>query len=132
MPGLAGEVRDSDFLAVMAGTNPRTDELLGRWYGEESVRGFDVTASAPKSVSELFAVGPPGVRQTVLDAHDQAVGAMVGWVERHAHTRFRIAGQVAVVDNQGIIAAGFRQHTSLALDPQAAHPCGDRQPGAVP
>ena len=116
--GLAGEVRDGDFLAVMAGLDPRTAEQLGRRHGDDSVRGFDVTASAPKSVSVLFAVGPPEIRQAVLDAHDEAVGAMVGWVERHAHTRFRIAGQIAVVDAQGIVAAAFRQHTSRALDPQ--------------
>jgi conjugative relaxase-like TrwC/TraI family protein len=116
--GLAGGVRDGDFLAVMAGTDPRGGEQLGRRYGDQGVRGFDVTASAPKSVSVLFAVGSPEIRQAVLDAHDQAVAAMVGWVERHAHTRFRIAGQVAVVDAEGIVAAAFRQHTSRALDPQ--------------
>jgi conjugative relaxase-like TrwC/TraI family protein len=116
--GLAGEVRDGEFLAVMAGVDPRSGEQLGRRYGEASVRGFDVTASAPKSVSVLFAVGSPVIREAVLDAHDRAVAAMVGWVERHAHTRFRIAGQVAVVDAEGIVAAGFRQHTSRALDPQ--------------
>jgi conjugative relaxase-like TrwC/TraI family protein len=116
--GLAGEVREADFLAVMAGSDPRSGELLGRRYGEESVRGFDVTASAPKSVSVLFAVGDEETRQTVLQAHDQAVATMVGWVERHAHTRFRIAGHVAVVDAEGIVAAAFRQHTSRALDPQ--------------
>ena len=44
--------------------------------------------------------------------------AMVGWIEAHAHTRYRIGGEVAVVDADGIIAAAFRQHTSRALDPQ--------------
>ena len=39
----------------MAGLEPGTDESLGRRYGEGSVRGFDVTASAPKSA--LFALG---------------------------------------------------------------------------
>ena len=43
---------------------------------------------------------------------------MVGWVEAHAHTRYRIGGDVAVVDADGLIAAAFRQHTSRALDPQ--------------
>ena len=43
---------------------------------------------------------------------------MVDWIEAHAHTRFRIAGRVAVVDAHGIVAAAFRQHTSRALDPQ--------------
>ena len=82
------------------------------------MRGFDVTASAPKSVSVLFALGDDATRAAVLDAHDAAVAAMVDWIEDHAHTRYRIGGQVATFDAEGIVAACFRQHTSRALDPQ--------------
>lgn len=116
--GLGAEVDDGAFLDLMAGLHPGTSEFLGRHYGEESVRGFDVTASAPKSVSVLFALGDDATRQAVLDAHDAAVATMVGWIEDHAHTRYRIQGQVATVDADGITAACFRQHTSRALDPQ--------------
>ena len=116
--GLQGEVDDDAFLNVMAGLDPATGEPLGRPYGENSVRGFDVTASAPKSVSVLFALGDGATRQAVLDAHDAAVASMVDWIEAHAHTRYRIDGQVATLDADGITAACFRQHTSRALDPQ--------------
>ena len=76
--GLRGEIEDADFLDVMAGIHPRSGgATLGRAYGEESVRGFDITASAPKSVSTLFALGDPFVRAEVLAAHDAAVAAMV-------------------------------------------------------
>lgn len=109
---------DDDFLAVMAGLDPWTAVPLGRPYDEKSVRGYDVTASAPKSVSVLWAVGDDQTRAEVLDAHDTAVVAMVGWIEAHAHTRRRIGGQVCMVDADGIVAAAFRQHTSRALDPQ--------------
>ncbi len=117
--GLSGEIADADFLALMAGEHPdRPGRALGRRYGDESVRGFDVTCSAPKSVSVLFAVGDDQTRTAVLDGHDQAVTAVVEWIERTALTRYRINGEVAVVDAEGIIAATFRQHTSRALDPQ--------------
>jgi len=118
--GLEGELVDSEFLKLMAGLHPqrRGDVPLGRSYGEKSVRGFDITASAPKSVSTMFAIGDDDTRRHVLAAHDTAVGVMLEWVETHAHTRYRIDGQVAVVDADGIIAATFRQHTSRALDPQ--------------
>ncbi len=116
--GLVGEVRDEDFLDLMAGLEPGSHEPLGRRYGEGSVRGFDVTASAPKSVSVLFAVGDDATRAAALDAHDAAVAAMVDWIEAHAHTRYRIDGDVAILDADGIAAACFRQHTSRALDPQ--------------
>jgi conjugative relaxase-like TrwC/TraI family protein len=91
---------------------------LGNGYSEKSVRGFDVTASSPKSVSVLWAVGDDWVRAEVLAAHDAAVAAVAGWIETHAHTRFRMGGEVVVVDAEAIVAAGFRQHTSRALDPQ--------------
>jgi len=117
--GLVGEVDDTDFLDVMAGVHPGSGgATLGRTFGEKSVRGFDVTASAPKSVSTIFALGDTHIRGEVLASHDSAVAAMVGWAEDHAHTRFRINGDIAVVDAEGIIAATFRQHTSRALDPQ--------------
>lgn len=116
---LAGEVDDQDFLAIMAGEDPRRPGAqLGRRFGDTSVRGFDITCSAPKSVSVLFALGDEDVRRQVTDAHDSAVDAVAGWIERTALTRHRINGDVAVVDTKGIIAAAFRQHTSRALDPQ--------------
>ncbi|MCP3912142.1 MAG: relaxase domain-containing protein [Actinomycetia bacterium] len=118
--GLHGEIDDDQFLRLMAGLDPHGtgNSPLGRTYGETSVRGFDITASAPKSVSVLFAVGDDHTRSEALAAHDTAVAAMVRWVESHAHTRFRIHGDIAVVDAEGIVAATFRQHTSRVLDPQ--------------
>jgi len=118
--GLEGEIVDHEFLRIMAGQFPqgRVAVHLGRPYTDDSVRGFDITASAPKSVSTLFAIGDDQTRVDVLAAHDTAVGVMVDWIEAHAHTRYRINGQVAVVDAEGIIAATFRQHTSRSLDPQ--------------
>lgn len=117
--GLTGGVADDAFLVAMAGMDPRRpDRHLSRCYDDSSVRGFDVTCSAPKSVSVLFALGDVDTRREVLVAHDAAVAALTGWIERHAHTRYRIGGEVATVNAEGIIAATFRQHTSRALDPQ--------------
>jgi conjugative relaxase-like TrwC/TraI family protein len=77
--GLSGEVTDEDFLALMAGADPRRpDRQLGRRYDDESVRGFDATASAPKSVSLLWAFGDEYVRGEVVAAHDAAVKAIAG------------------------------------------------------
>lgn len=116
--GLVGDVEEAGFLAVMAGLDPRSEIDLGRAFGEGSVRGFDVTCSAPKSVSLLWGLGDDTVRDAVAAAHDAAVAAVVDWVEAHAHTRYRRGRQVVVVDAEGIVAASFRQHTSRALDPQ--------------
>jgi conjugative relaxase-like TrwC/TraI family protein len=102
----------------MAGKDPSTGMDLGRRYGDESVRGFDATFSAPKSVSLLWAFGDDEVRTEVLEAHDQAVAAVLSWVEDHAHTRLRRRCHVVCVDAEGLIVGVFRQHTSRRLDPQ--------------
>jgi conjugative relaxase-like TrwC/TraI family protein len=116
--GLAGSVDDDDFLAVMDGLDPATDKLLGTSHTDRTVRGFDITCSAPKSVSLLFAIGDHDLQDEVLAAHDAAVDATLGWVEAHAHCRYRVNGEVWTVDARGLIAASFRQHTSRAHDPQ--------------
>lgn len=116
--GLGGDVDHKAFLAVMAGKHPDTGLDLGRRYGEQSVRGFDATFSAPKSVSLLWAVGDERTRDEVLEAHDQAVDAVLGWIESHAHTRLRRNGHVVCVDADGLVVGVFRQHTSRRLDPQ--------------
>ena len=116
--GLDGQVEDEAFLAVMAGQHPTTGVRLGRRFGDSSVRGFDATFSAPKSVSVLFAVGDQQLRQEVTEAHDRAVDAVLDWIESQAHTRIRWQGHVVCVDAEGIVVGVFRQHTSRRLDPQ--------------
>ncbi|MDF1597620.1 MAG: MobF family relaxase [Acidimicrobiia bacterium] len=116
--GLGGVVDSDAFLEVMAGHDPTTGQDLGRRFGDGSVRGYDATFSAPKSVSVLFALGDEEVRRQVVDAHECAVQAVLGWVESHAHTRMRVHGQIMCVDAEGIVVGVFRQHTSRKLDPQ--------------
>jgi conjugative relaxase-like TrwC/TraI family protein len=116
--GLSHDVDDEDFLSIMDGRDPVDGTLLGTAQTERTVRGFDVTCSAPKSVSVLWAVGDDRIRKEVLDAHDAAVAAAFGWIEDHAHCRYRVNGEIWTVDADGLIAAAFRQHTSRAHDPQ--------------
>lgn len=116
--GLTGAIEEDDFLDLIAGVDPVSGLALGTRHTDRTVRGYDVTCSAPKSVSVLFAFGDDAVRQEVLDAHDAAVTAVVDWIDRHAHCRYRVNGKVHVFDADGITAAVFRQHTSRALDPQ--------------
>ncbi|MGE4164115.1 MAG: MobF family relaxase [Vicinamibacterales bacterium] len=116
--GVAVSFDDGQFVAVLAGIDPSTGVDLGRPFGERSVRGYDVTFSAPKSVSLLAALGDASVRAEVHAAHDAAVDAVLGYVQRHALTRYRVDGEVMSVDAEGIVAGVFRQHVSRELDPQ--------------
>ena len=56
---LGGEVDEDGFVALMEGRHPGTGERLKRVGGRSKVAAFDLTFSAPKSVSVLFAVGDP-------------------------------------------------------------------------
>ncbi|MEJ7584211.1 MAG: MobF family relaxase [Acidimicrobiales bacterium] len=117
--GLAGTVGGEDLRALLDGRHPESGDRLGRRFGDSSVRGFDATFSAPKSVSVLWALTPdPWVRAEVLAAHDAAVGAALGWFERHGAVTRRGRDGVLQVDALGVTAALFRQHTSRAVDPQ--------------
>jgi conjugative relaxase-like TrwC/TraI family protein len=116
--GLGGEIDEDAFLALMDGLDPTTGRALGSAHSERTVRGFDVTFSAPKSLSVLYAVGGEEVCDAVLAGHDAAVSAVIDWIEDHAHTRYRVNGQIHTVDAEGIVAVAFRQHVSRELDPQ--------------
>lgn len=117
--GLAGEVDADQLRRMLEARHPGTGCKVGRGFGDSSARGFDATFSAAKSVSVLWAVSPdPWVRAEVLAAHDTAVDAALGWLERHgAVTRVGTDG-VDQVDTQGLVVALFRQHTSRSVDPQ--------------
>jgi conjugative relaxase-like TrwC/TraI family protein len=81
--GLRGEVDGDELHRVLAGEHPATGLALGRWAGSR-VPGFDLTFSAPKSVSVLFGIGDEPMRRASQAAHDVAVADAFGYVERHA------------------------------------------------
>ncbi|MGH9290206.1 MAG: MobF family relaxase [Acidimicrobiales bacterium] len=117
--GLEGEVLPEQLQALLEGRHPVTGHRLGRRFGDRSARGFDATFSAAKSVSVLWALShDPWVRAEVTAAHDAAVDAALGWLERHGAVTRRGRDGVDQVDTRGLVAALFRQHTSRTADPQ--------------
>lgn len=131
--GLQGGLIRGELSRLVSDQHPRTGEMLGarnrmkptrrQGPGEKSVTavpvsGWDLTFSAPKSVSVLYALGEDEVRDAVQEAHDAAVTEALAFVERHAAFTRRGAGGVDVVAGDGFIAAAFRHVTSRAGDPQ--------------
>ncbi len=92
---------------------------LGRTtVAERSVTAFDLTFSAPKSVSLLHALGGPDVAAAIDAAHTAAVEQAIESISpRIAYTRTGHAG-AAVVDADGVFGVRYRHRTSRALDPQ--------------
>src|SRR3954468_5638338 len=71
--GLQGKVDAARLDRVLAGEHPVSGEPLGRMV-RQRVPGFELTFSAPKSVSVLLGVGDDAMRSVIRDAHDRAVG----------------------------------------------------------
>ncbi|MBU6394100.1 MAG: relaxase domain-containing protein [Sphingomonadales bacterium] len=115
--GLKGEVDRDTFRAMLDGTLPGGQQLGTMREGERQHRpGWDVTLSAPKSVSIMAEVA--GDRRLVT-AHASAVQAALAYAERHAAaTRIREDGGVERKATDNLVIASFRHDTSRAQDPQ--------------
>jgi conjugative relaxase-like TrwC/TraI family protein len=116
--GMDGEVDDDALGAALAGTNPKTGDQLTVVRSGPRVPGFDLTFSAPKSVSLMFGLGERGMSRQVREAHDRAVDAALDYMERHAAVARRGRGGVELVPGNGFVAAAFRHRVSRAGDPQ--------------
>lgn len=115
--GLAGRVDDEPLHRVLAGEHPLTGAAL-RASSRARVPGFDLTFSAPKSVSVLFGICGDDVREAIRDAHDAAVRDALGYIERQAAHARRGHDGLQHVRGSGFVAAAFRHRTSRAGDPQ--------------
>ena len=115
---LRGGVDDDGFMALMEGRDPGTGERLKRVGGRSNVAAFDLTFSAPKSVSVLFAIGEPALAGALVEAHESAVDAALGYLEREACRVRRGRGGVRHEAGEGFVAAAYRHRMSRAEDPQ--------------
>ena len=120
------KVAAAAFERLLQGHVPGTDIRLGRRReGKHEHRpGFDITFSAPKSVS-LAALLPtethPRGDRSVLRCHDEAVRASLDWIEETMlETRGYdpATGRRPRVKGYGLAAALFRHVASRDLDPQ--------------
>ena len=116
--GLSGPVDGDALRRVLAGLDPLNETPLRGSSSPVRVAGFDLTFSAPKSVSVLFGIGDRQLRAAVRGAHDRAALEAVGYLERSAAAVRRGHGGTEVVPATGLVAAAFRHRTSRAGDPQ--------------
>ena len=113
--GLQGGVQSHDFDRALAGYFPGAISLARMSGGKNIHRpGYDLTLSAPKSVSVLGLV--MGDRR-FLEAHQQAVSVAMNEIEHLATTRIMRDGVKQTVKTGKILAAAFHHDTSRELDP---------------
>jgi conjugative relaxase-like TrwC/TraI family protein len=137
--GLDGAVSVEGLVRLFDGEHPGTGEQLGRRLRRDGVAAWDVTFSADKSVSLLWALGDEATRCQVLEAFDEATAAALGYLESVASStrgaaktkllddngdpvladgtaRFRV--ETWPIATSGYVAASFTEFTSRADDPQ--------------
>jgi conjugative relaxase-like TrwC/TraI family protein len=114
--GLSGPVSPEEFRSAMEGRHPHTGIVLGT--GRTSVAAFDLTFSAPKSASVVFALAGTDAARTVVAAHADAVAGSLSYLEGHAITATRRSGPArAVLPTDGALAAVFTHGVSRNGDP---------------
>ena len=115
---LSGRVDAERLRAVLDARHPATKATLITQRRPDRVPGFDLTFSAPKGASLLFALGDPQTSSAIHAAHDEAVRQAVAYLEREAgEVRRGRDGQVRL-GGGGFVAAAFRHRSSRAGDPQ--------------
>ena len=125
--GLEGEsVEGKDFIALMEGRHPRS----GRWLraagaGGGRGGGIDLTFSAPKSVSAVWALGDPSQRRDIEAAQAAAVGDAIAHLTETVPTVCRSYENVVVEERVVDLVAVEYRHTTArgvlegdAPDPQ--------------
>jgi conjugative relaxase-like TrwC/TraI family protein len=114
-----GMVEADQLRALIGGNHPASGAPLSAGLRERSVKAVDLTFSAPKSVSLLWALGSEPVADVVMGAHRDAVEVALGFLEEHAATaRIQAEGIRRHVGTHGWVVAGFVHRTSREGDPQ--------------
>lgn len=114
--GLSGKVDVKDFVAVLEGKLPDGSDLTRMVGGENKHRpGYDLTFSAPKSVSIMAMLGGD---KRLIAAHNHAVEVAVREIEKMASTRVMEGGVSETKLTGNLVVALFNHDTSRDLDPQ--------------
>lgn len=80
--GLAGQPSMEHLERLFAGQDPATGEQLRSMKGNVQVHGLDLTFSAPKSVSILYALGDGDLQGNIVQAHEWAAEQAIAYMER--------------------------------------------------
>lgn len=114
--GLKGEVANADMDAIRQGKLPDGTDLSRMVNGVNKHRsGYDLTFSAPKSVSMMILIG---CDTRLLDAWNRSVENGMKEVEKLISARITDSGKTDTVLTGNMVAALYNHDTSRALDPQ--------------
>lgn len=111
-----GEVTKTALENVLAGLTRNGSRRLVKAHPSRQ-KGWDLTFSAPKSVSVLYAIAPERVRNKILKAHHAAVEASLKYLVRQAVLARRGGAGKEFESVARVVAALFPHVSSRASDP---------------
>ena len=115
--GLHGEIHQEEFRNLLQGYTPDGKKELTQNAGEEDRRsGWDLTFSAPKSVSTLWAVSDQETRHKIQEIQQEAVKSSLDYLERNAGWTRR-GKDGCERERTDLIFTTFEHSTSRAQDP---------------
>jgi conjugative relaxase-like TrwC/TraI family protein len=110
--GLSVDERDA------AVVNIKGEERIAEAKIARAVAGFDLTFSAPKSVSVVWALADGGTQAVIYAAHQQALAYVLRYAEQCVFTSRSGKNGVVQEDIRGVVGAAFDHWDSRAGDPQ--------------
>ncbi len=117
--GLEGVLQPADFERLLRGDlRPGADGRGARGERGAGVAAYDLTFSAPKSASVLFALGGRDVANGVVAAHLDGVAGALVYLEGHGlAARRRSGSESTVIPTSGMVAASFTHAVNRNGDP---------------
>ena len=117
--GLSGVVKPQELKNVFCGFSPDGKEKLvqnaGKMTGERSRDpGWDLTFSAPKSVSICWAISSPEMQRIFERAHLEAIKTTLEGIE--AQTVIRKGKGGSIHEQAGLVVAAYQHSTSRAIN----------------
>jgi Ti-type conjugative transfer relaxase TraA len=120
--GLEGTVKKYEFRNVFNGYSPDGERALVQNVDKETRKpGWDLTFSAPKSLSVVWSQSNAQNRQVIQKIFFNAVAAGLSYLEENTLTRRGHDGLVK--EGAGLVIATFEHGTSRAQDPQLHAHC---------
>jgi conjugative relaxase-like TrwC/TraI family protein len=109
---LNGDERDAAVFKI------KSEERAAEAKIARAVAGFDLTFSAPKSVSVAWALADGGTQAVIYAAHQQALAYVLRYAEQCVFTSRSGKNGVVQEEIRGVVGAAFDHWDSRAGDPQ--------------
>ena len=110
--GLDGPADAAGVRCLLSGLHPATGRPIGT--SRVTVAAYDLTFSAPKSASVLFALSGEDAARRIVDAHEAAVAGGLAYLEQHGVSAVR---RDVVIPTSGMVAGQFTHAVSRNGDP---------------